>query len=199
MSLMLCQQVFFQVAGYWLLAALGAVKARPDLLPYTREPGHRPRVGGPHQVMQQRAISEQRADMAGILQRLVQLGRAHLNDFLGQRWPGASSPPRWEPDFETPGRPPRDDFHAPPPFEAPAPGAPGLPHSAELARCYRILDLPFGAPLEQVTRQWKTYLKHCHPDRYANEPAKQADATLLTQQLNDAHQKIKVAWERHQR
>jgi hypothetical protein len=53
--------------------------------------------------------------------------------------------------------------------------------------------------MAQVTRQWKTYLKTCHPDRYANDPAKQADATFLTQQLNDAHQKIKVAWEQHQR
>ena len=135
--------------------------------------------------------------MAGILQRLVQLGRVHLNDFLAQRWPGASSPPRWETDFETQERTQRDT--SPPPFEEPAPAGHGLPHSAELARCYRLLDLPFGVPLAQVSRQWKTYLKKCHPDRYANDPTKQADATFLTQQLNDAHQKIKAAWERHQR
>ena len=137
--------------------------------------------------------------MAGILQRLVQLGRVHLNDFLAQRWPGASSPPRWETDFETQAHTQRDTFNSPPPFEEPSPAGHGLPLSVELARCYRLLDLPFGAPLEQVTRQWKTYLKQCHPDRYANAPAKQADATFLTQQLNDAHQKIKAAWERHQR
>jgi hypothetical protein len=130
----------------------------------------------------------------------VQLGRAHLNDFLGQRWPGASSPPTWESDFETHEHRHDDAFHnSPPPFEESAAAGNGLPHSADLARCYRLLDLPFGAPLEQVTKQWKTYLKKCHPDRYANDPAKQADATFLTQQLNDAHQKIKVAWERHQR
>jgi DnaJ-class molecular chaperone len=137
--------------------------------------------------------------MAGIFQRLVQLGRAHLTDFLGQRWPGASSPPTWETDFETREHTPHDAFNSPPPFEEPSPAGHGLPRSAELARCYRILDLSFGAPMEQVTRQWKTYLKKCHPDRHANDPAKQADATFLTQQLNDAHQKIKVAWERHQR
>ena len=137
--------------------------------------------------------------MAGIFQRLAQLGRAHLNDFLGQRWPGASSHPTWETDFETQEHTPHDAFNSPPPFEGPAPAGHGLPHSVELARCYRLLDLPFGTPIEQVTRQWKTYLKQCHPDRYANDPAKQADATFLTQQLNDAHQKIKAAWERHQR
>ena len=138
--------------------------------------------------------------MAGIFQRLVQLGRAHLNDFLGQRWPGGSSSSTWETDFETYERTHDDAFHhAPPPFEEPAAAGYSLPHTVELARCYRLLDLPFGAPMAQVTRQWKTYLKKCHPDRYANEPAKQADATFLTQQLNDAHQKIKAAWEQYQR
>lgn len=137
--------------------------------------------------------------MAGIFQRLVDLGRAHLNDFLGQRRPGASSPPMWETDFETQEHTHHDAFNSPPPFKEPAPAGGGLPHSAELVRCYRMLDLPFGTPMERVTRQWKTYLKKCHPDRYANDLAKQADATLLTQQLNDAHKKIKAAWERYQR
>jgi len=137
--------------------------------------------------------------MASILQRLVQLGRTHLNDFLGQRWPGASSSTTWETDSETSRHTHDDTFRSPPPSEEPAPAGHGLPHSAELARCYRLLDLPFGAPMEQVTKQWKTYLKKCHPDRYAQNPAKQAEATILTQQLNDAHQKIKAAWDQHQR
>jgi hypothetical protein len=137
--------------------------------------------------------------MAGIFQRLVQLGRAHLNELLEQRWPGAASPSTWEQEFETQEHTQHDTFNAPPPFEEPAPAGHGLPHSVELDRCYRMLDLPFGAPMEQVTKQWKAYLKKCHPDRYANDQAKQADATFLTQQLNDAHKKIKAAWERHQR
>jgi len=137
--------------------------------------------------------------MAGIFQRLVQLGRAHLNELLEQRWPGAASPSTWEKDFETQERTQHDTFNAPPPFEEPASSGHGLPHSVELARCYRMLVLPFGAPMEQVTRQWKTHLKKWHPDRYANDQAKQAETTLKTQQLNDAHKKIKAAWERHQR
>ena len=137
--------------------------------------------------------------MASILQRLVQLGRVHLNELLEQCWPGASSPSMWKKDFKTWESTQHDTFNAPPPFEEPASAGHGLPHSAELDRCYRMLDLPFGAPMEQVTKQWKTYLKKCHPDRYVHDPAKQADATFLTQQLNDAHKKIKVAWERHQR
>ena len=137
--------------------------------------------------------------MASLLQRLVQLGRTHLNDFLGQYWPGTSSSTTWETDSEHARHTHDDTFRSPPPFEEPAPAGHGLPHSAELARCYQDLDLPFGAPMEQVTKQWKTYLKQCHPDRYAQNPAKQAEATDLTQQLNDAHQKIKAAWEQHQR
>ena len=137
--------------------------------------------------------------MAGMLQRLVQLGRAHLNDFLAQRWPGASSPSPWETEFTTQEQTHREGFNAPPPFAEPAPASHGLPYSAELARCYQVLDLPFGAPMVRVTRQWKAYLKQAHPDRHANDPAKQADATVLTQHLNDAYTKIKLAWERHQR
>jgi len=137
--------------------------------------------------------------MAGILQRLVQLGRTHLNDFLAQRWPGASSTSTWEPDFTTQERTHSAESNSPPPFTEPAPGRHGLPYSAELARCYQVLDLPFGAPMPRVTRQWRAYLKKVHPDRHANDPAKQAEATVLTQQLNDAYTKIKLAWERHQR
>ena len=136
--------------------------------------------------------------MAGILQRLVQLGRTHLNDFLAQRWPGASSTSTWDTDFASHEQTPSAGFGASPPFEEPSPDRHGLPYSLELARCYQVLDLPFGAPMEQVTRQWRAYLKKAHPDRHANDPAKEADATVLTQQLNDAHQKIKLAWERHQ-
>ena len=137
--------------------------------------------------------------MASIFQRLIQLGRAHLADFLAPSRPGSASSPAWDTDFETQEQTHSDTFSSAPPFEEPAPDSHGLPYSAELARCYQILDLPFGAPLDRVTRQWKAYLKKAHPDRHANDPTKQADATILTQQLNDAHTKIKLAWERHQR
>ena len=137
--------------------------------------------------------------MASLLQRLVQLGRTQLNDFLGQYWPGTSSSRAWETDSETSQHTYDNPFRSSSSFEEPASAGHGLPHSAELARCYRDLDLPFGAPMEQVTRQWKAYLRKCHPDRYAQNPAKQAEATILTQRLNDAHQKIKAAWDQYQR
>lgn len=136
--------------------------------------------------------------MAGILQRLVDLGRAHLNDFLAQRWPGAASTSTWDTDSANQEQTQSAGSGSSRPFEEPAPAGHGLPYSAELARCYQLLDLPFGAPMERVARQWRAYLKKVHPDRHANDPAKQADATILTQQLNDAYTKIKLAWTRHQ-
>jgi hypothetical protein len=117
---------------------------------------------------------------------------------LGQRWPGASPPP-WGTDFGAREEERRAASDATPPFAEPASESHGLPYSDELARCYRLLDLPFGAPMPQVTRQWKAYLKKSHPDLHANDSARQADATVLTQQLNDAYKKIRLAWKRHQR
>ena len=76
--------------------------------------------------------------------------------------------------------------------------ASGLPYSDDVARCYRVLDLPFGAPMEDVSKRWKTYLKQCHPDRFATDPAKLADATELTQALTAAHDTIRTAWNRYQ-
>jgi hypothetical protein len=133
--------------------------------------------------------------MSELFKRLARLARAHVSDFLEQHWPGprpdvqkdADSGPWYDPD------PPRDS--SAPPFKTQARS--GLPYSDDLARHYQALDLPFGTPMAQVNKRWKTYLKKCHPDRYANDPVKQADATRLTQELTRAHEKIKVAWEQY--
>jgi len=137
--------------------------------------------------------------MASLFQRLVDLGRAHLNGLFTAREPEASTRTVWETDFKTQEQSRDDASTTASSFEEPASAGHGLPHSDELVRCYRLLDLPFGTPLAQVTKQWKAYLRRCHPDRHANDPAKEADATFLTQQLNDAYRKITQAWKRHQR
>jgi hypothetical protein len=134
--------------------------------------------------------------MAELLKRLARLTQAHVSDFLERRWPGGRVEPPWQSDFEAPDEAEGGQRFTAPPFEART--SSGLPYSAALAEAYRALDLPFGAPMEQVTRQWKTYLKKCHPDRYANAPEKQADATRLTQELTRAHEKIKAAWKQRQ-
>jgi hypothetical protein len=132
--------------------------------------------------------------MSELLKRLARLTRAHLTDLLDQHWPGRRSDPFWERSFEPQDDPTNHHGTPPPPFEASASN--GLPYSAELAAAYRALDLPYGTPLPQVARRWKTYLKKCHPDRYANDPQKLTDATRLTQELTRAYETIKAAWER---
>lgn len=70
----------------------------------------------------------------------------------------------------------------------------GLPYNPEVAQCYSALDLPYGAPIEEVSKRWKDYLKRCHPDRYASDPDKLPDANKLTQLLTHAYETIKEAW-----
>jgi DnaJ-class molecular chaperone len=134
--------------------------------------------------------------MSEILRRLARLTRVHLHDLFEHYSLRGRTIPAWDYRDTTPDDPEdaAPSFH--PPFEAPTDSH--LPYSAELAGCYRALDLPFGAPVEQVAKRWKTYLKKCHPDLHANDPEKQADATRLTQELTRAYEKIKAAWERHQ-
>src|SRR5499433_2199 len=111
---------------------MGAGLSKPRLICYHTEKGWRSGArracASGHATDQ--SISEQRGPMAGIFQRLVQLGRAHLNDLLTQHWSGGSSAPTWETDFETYEHTQDDAFHhSSPPFEEPAPADHGLPHS----------------------------------------------------------------------
>jgi hypothetical protein len=133
--------------------------------------------------------------MSEILKRLARITQAHLADFLEQHWPGRRPDSGW--NFDPGTRPDADPSADPPPPRSEAHTRQGIAYSEELAQYYHALDLPFGAPMPQVTKRWKAYLKKCHPDRYAKDPAKQVDATQLTQELTRAHEKIKAAWEQY--
>ena len=133
--------------------------------------------------------------MADLLSRLINLVRANLRDLYT---PSSSFDP-WrdipldlddDPESTTDA-----DFTA---AGATTGSASGLPYSDAVARCYQVLDLPFGMPMDVVTTRWKTYLKQCHPDRFANDPDKLTDATELTQALTAAHHTIRAAWKRYQ-
>lgn len=144
--------------------------------------------------------------MAELLERLLNIMRSHLSDFIDPLRPPPTIPPYWDIDdweSETRYRHHRheghtSDFKSSGTSGASARTASGLPYSAELAHCYELLDLPFGAPMDEVTQRWKSYLKQCHPDRYASDAAKEAEATELTQALTGAHSKIEAAWKRYQ-
>ena len=146
--------------------------------------------------------------MSDLFQRLFNIARSHLYDFIDPLRPANPIPPFWDIDDAEPEDPygqhqrSRADYAT----GSGASSASGnstrtrsnLPHSAELASCYDLLDLPFGAPMDEVNKRWKTYLKQCHPDRFANDPAQQAQATELSQALMGAHSKIEAAWKRYQ-
>jgi DnaJ-domain-containing protein 1 len=132
--------------------------------------------------------------MSELLKRLARLTRAHLADLFAQHWPGRRTETSWYDEaFEEPSTHERASTSS-----SRTSAGHGLPYSAALAEAYRALDLPFGAPLDQVAKQWKAYLKKCHPDRYAKQPEKQADATRLTQELTHAYDTIKTAWRHYQ-
>jgi hypothetical protein len=133
--------------------------------------------------------------MSDLLSRLINLVRANLRDLYT---PSSSFDPFRDFPFDLDDDPDpasATDFTA----AGGATGrASGLPYSDEVARCYQALDLPFGTPMDDVTKRWKTYLKQCHPDRFATDPTKLADATELTQALTAAHATIRTAWNRYQ-
>jgi len=149
--------------------------------------------------------------MSELLQRLLNIARSHLQDFIDPFRPGTSIPPYWDIDDMEPEEPysSNDNRHRSRTGNASGFGASntsgistrtskGLPYSTELANCYALLDLPFGAPMDEVNKRWKTYLKRCHPDLFANDSGQQAEATELTQALMGAHSKIEAAWKRYQ-
>jgi hypothetical protein len=149
--------------------------------------------------------------MSELLQRLLNIARSHLQDFIDPFRPGDTIPPYWDiDDMETEEPAYGNDnrrgsraghtsgFDASKTSGTSTRTSKGLPYSTELANCYALLDLPFGAPMDEVNKRWKTYLKRCHPDLFANDPGQQAEATELTQALMGAHSKIETAWKRYQ-
>ena len=122
--------------------------------------------------------------MSTLLDRLARNARAQLHDLL-RRYGMAEPSPEW-----------RDEPQADPVYDEPPDRSSPVPHSAELAEAFRVLDLPFGAPLPKASERWKSYLKRCHPDRFHNDPKRQTDAAELTRQLNTAHDRIEAAWRR---
>lgn len=132
--------------------------------------------------------------MSEILRRLARLTRAHLYDLWDRHWQRQSADPPPASQRPQAAEPAEGSSSAPSDTHPRR----SLPYSDELAGDYGTLDLPFGAPMHQVNKRWKTYLKKCHPDRYANDPEKQADATRLTQELTQAYENIKRAWAYYQ-
>lgn len=68
------------------------------------------------------------------------------------------------------------------------PAAPPL--DPRIAGYYANLELEPGAGLAALTRAWKKLVREYHPDRFAADPARQAAATRLVQDLNHAYREL---------
>ena len=55
---------------------------------------------------------------------------------------------------------------------------------------YETLGVAFGAPMSDVRRAYKRLMQAHHPDRFANDPGKQAAATRKAARINDAYARI---------
>ncbi|MEM1204759.1 MAG: J domain-containing protein [Acidobacteriota bacterium] len=61
----------------------------------------------------------------------------------------------------------------------------------EMAAWYANLEVPYGSDLETVTRAWKRLVRDYHPDRHAQDPGRQEDATELLKGLNHAYDQLR--------
>ena len=60
----------------------------------------------------------------------------------------------------------------------------------ELARACAELGLTPSASLREAKRAYRKLVKRWHPDRFANDPQAQAEATLRLQRISEAYQAI---------
>ncbi len=57
----------------------------------------------------------------------------------------------------------------------------------EVRRAYAVLGLPAHASPEQIKRRYRILVKTWHPDRFASDPAAQAEATDRLSHINRAY------------
>ncbi len=60
---------------------------------------------------------------------------------------------------------------------------------ARLASYYRMLELPYGAPLYNVKASYKRLMKKYHPDKFQSDEQRET-ATELVKKLNEAYAEL---------
>ncbi|MBK6689700.1 MAG: J domain-containing protein [Deltaproteobacteria bacterium] len=78
-----------------------------------------------------------------------------------------------------------DPDHSPSPRQPEPVVEPGLP--PEIQRYYANLELPVGAPLEEVKGAYKRLMRRYHPDLHQQDPERAQAATRLAQALRSAY------------
>ncbi len=70
--------------------------------------------------------------------------------------------------------------------------APPDPEREPLRQDYANLEVPFGAPFEQVKKSYRRLLAAYHPDRNAGDAEKLRLATEITKKINVSYQRIEL-------
>lgn len=61
-----------------------------------------------------------------------------------------------------------------------------------IAEYYANLEVPYGADLATVKESYRTLMRQYHPDRHSGDPAMEAMATELSQELTRAYTAIEA-------
>ena len=60
----------------------------------------------------------------------------------------------------------------------------------DVRESYAVLELPFGASLEEVKKAYRKLVRVWHPDRFANDPELSKEAEQKLRRLNEAYQSL---------
>ena len=72
----------------------------------------------------------------------------------------------------------------------PPPRFGGLGRNAEIAKHYKALDLPYGAPFTEVKSAYRKLMRKYHPDFHTSSPKKQKAANELSVRVTQAYNAI---------
>ncbi|MFO0729121.1 MAG: J domain-containing protein [Myxococcota bacterium] len=109
-----------------------------------------------------------------VTRRLFNVARAELKSAFGRRRP--QEEPQHEPEPKAEAPPERPTRRA--------------EQGTEVHRYYANLELPYGAPLDEVKAAYRRLMRSYHPDHHANDPERQRLATELSQQLRVAYEAL---------
>jgi DnaJ-domain-containing protein 1 len=88
--------------------------------------------------------------------------------------------------------PPRQDQRRPPP---PSPSL----SDKRLRELYAQLEVPYGAPFDEVKKSFRRLMRKYHPDLHLGNPAKHKTATQLTMSLTQAYNELEQHYNRGRR
>ena len=66
----------------------------------------------------------------------------------------------------------------------------GFGREAELAKHYKVLNLPYGAGFDEVKSAYRKLMRKYHPDLHNQSPKKQKAATELSMQVTQAYKAL---------